>query len=312
MKWSMVHHKAITSSNGERPRKISPGPLDLRVWANAGDDLFYRGGVDLSVFGSARTPGGRPASRVDVTIQVGSHFRHTVAVFGHRIWEKKGRGLSASPPSLFESIPLTLTHAFGGKDEWDELPIPFPDNPDGIGYYLSEESATGKPLPHIEDPQHLIQHWDDRPAPVGMGLPPLLFGPRLRNSLIFNEESGMLRELKPTYFNTAFPAMIVPRVKPGDLICLNGATPDRPLEFMLPLLRLRVRLQFGQEVAERPLPIDQIGVDVAKKRVWITYCYWFRYKLIPLQKRSCEQRMTLTRDPRSVPLASQEKLRRPA
>src|SRR5262245_58988046 len=73
----------------EQAWKVSGGPWEGPHGPMVGDDLFYRGGVDLFVFGSAHPAGGRPARRVDVTVEVGGGFRHTVAVFGDRVWEKR-------------------------------------------------------------------------------------------------------------------------------------------------------------------------------------------------------------------------------
>ncbi|HEY0137071.1 MAG TPA: DUF2169 domain-containing protein, partial [Nannocystis sp.] len=155
--------------SSEQAWAVSPGPWESEHGVLPGDDLFYRGGVDLLVFGAARPTGGRPASRVDVDIRLGADFRARLAVFGDRRWQRVGGRLVPGAPQPFRATPLTLAHAFGGQIEWDGLAVPFPDNPAGRGFHVDEASAEGGLLPNIEDPAALIQRWDDRPEPVGTG-----------------------------------------------------------------------------------------------------------------------------------------------
>lgn len=267
---------------------VSPGPWDSEYGPLPGDDLFYRGGVDLLVFGSARAPLGRAAPRVDLDLRVGPTFRHRLVVFGDRTWKRSGGRLVPSGPAPFRAVPLALSHAFGGKDRWDGLDVPFPDNPAGRGFYLDEASAEGNLLPNIEDPADLIQRWDQRPEPVGAHAPGPHFGPRIRRSVVFDPDAGNLEVLRPTFFNAAFPQLIAPAARPGDRVSLTGVRDDGPLVFHLPPSGLRVRLAFGHESAVREPAIDQIGVEPDRLRVFLSYRYPFRYVLNPLDKRRCE------------------------
>ena len=118
----------------EQSWPVSPGPWTGPCGPMEGDELFYRGGVDMFVFGSARATDGKPAASVDVTVQAGQDFSTTVCAFGERHWEKQGDRLIMTQPQPFEAMPLTIANAYGGKDEWDELPVPFPSNLAGKGY----------------------------------------------------------------------------------------------------------------------------------------------------------------------------------
>jgi hypothetical protein len=271
----------------EQSWPIKPGPWDGPYGPMEGDELFYRGGVDLFVFASARSSNGKPATCLDVTVQAGRDFATCVRVFGDRHWEKRGRKLVIAPPQPFEAIALTLQNAYGGKDEWDELPIAFPSNPDGKGYVISEESALGKALPNIEDPENLIQTWEDQPQPVGVGICPMSCGPRILDRVVFDEE-GALKELKPTFYNHAFPRMIAPFVKPGEQVRVTGVRAGKPVQFTLPQPPVTVRVRIGEHGDEGPPPLDQIGIDVEKQLVFLTYRYPFRYIMNPLERRSCE------------------------
>src|SRR6266508_1927059 len=193
-----------------------------------------------------------------------------------------------APPQPFDVMPLTIENSYGGKDVWDELPISFPNNPDGKGYVISEENAPGKPLPNIEDPEHLIQSWEDQPEPVGVCPCPAACGPRVLGRVVFNEETGALRELKPTLFNHAFPRMIAPFLEADEVVRVTGVRSGRPIEFALPQPVVRVRVRIGERGDESPPPLDQIGIDVGKQQVFLTYRYAFRYVMSPLERRSCE------------------------
>ena len=130
---------------------VSGGPWGSPAGPMAGDDLYYKGGVDLFVFGSARSA--KPVPRLDVAVEAGPVFKYSVAVFGERVWTKAADGsVVPGAPKPFTEMPLTMANAYGGTDEWDELPIPFAANPGGKGYAISAESAVGKPLPNIENP----------------------------------------------------------------------------------------------------------------------------------------------------------------
>lgn len=272
----------------EQPWPVSPGPWEGPFGPMEGDELFYRGGVDLFVFGSARSLDGKPATCVDVTVEAGASFSTSIRVFGERCWEQQGRRLVMTPPQPFDAIPLTMDNAYGGEDEWDELRVPFPSNPDGKGYVRSAENAPGKSLPHIEDPEHLIQTWEDQPEPVGVCPCPATCGPRILGRVIFDEDTGVMRELKPTFFNHAFPRMIAPFLEPNEAVRVTGVRPGRPIAFTLPKAPVIVRMRIGDQADERPPAIDQVGIDVERQQAFVTYRYSFRYVLRPLERRSCE------------------------
>lgn len=272
--------------SGEQVWKLSPEPWDGPHGPMDGDEVFYRGGVDVFVFGRARTPNGRPAPQVNVELKVNT-FRYRTTVFGDRTWQRVGKGLVASAPKPFTEVPLTPDRAFGGAGEWDGLTVPDQNNPDGRGFALNEDAAVGVSLPNLEFPDQLIRKWDDAPPPALWT--PLALTSRIRmvNGLKF-DELGDLEELRPTFFNAAPPGLIVPKVSPGDRIEIAGVTANGGFVMELPPNSLRTRLQFGERVIEEPLAIDQVGIEVDERRAFVTYRYPFRYVMNPLEKRTCE------------------------
>lgn len=255
------------------------------------DEVFHRGGVDVFVFGQAWTPRGRPAEASLVRVTVGRALDAKIFVFGDRVWHGRGRSLKASPPRPFTTMPLDLAHAYGGRFVWDGLEVAYPSNPSGKGFARDAEDAAGKPLPNLEDPDHLLRAWNDAPDPVGVGVRPASFEPHFRTTVKFDEK-GILRNLSPRFFNAAFPAMIADRVEPGDLVTVEGVSPDGPLRFTIPPPPLSVDLGIGGARLTRPLAVDQIGVEAEERRVFIAYRFPFRYTIVPRQTRFCVLRET--------------------
>lgn len=266
---------------------VSPSPYSGPTGiAMESDEVFYRGGVDLMLFGHACAPRNRPVSSLRVKVQCGA-FERQIAVFGDRTWEGRPSHLRPSAPALFERIPLTLEHAFGGVDVWDELPVPFPDNPKGRGFYLSPVAATGKLLPNLEQPATLIGKWDDRPDPVGTGCCPMAFSARLREGVKL-DEGGRLQSLNACLFNAAFPDFVAEQVTPGMQVRVEGVQAEGLLLYEVPALPFHVRINIGATDVTRPLYIDQMGIEADHKRVFIAYRYPWRYTVMPHDRRVCE------------------------
>lgn len=270
----------------EQPWPVSAAPWDGPEGKMPSDEVFYRGGVDLMVFGEAWAARGRPSIAVPVRVRCGGGFDHQIAVIGDRVWRRSGSEFVPTRPVPFVSMPLTLARAFGGRCTWDGLEVPFPDNPEGKGYCIDRDQVEGKPLPNIEDRRRPVQSWEDRPDPVGVGLCPAVFGPRLRETVRFDER-GMITELEPGFFSSAFPRMVAQAVAPGDAVVVEGVSPDGPLSFTVPAPPLVMNLRVGDARLDQLLAVDQIGIQVAQRRVFITYRSPFRYVMKPRQERSC-------------------------
>ena len=263
---------------------VSPGPWDSPAGPMAGDDLFYRGGVDLFVFGSARSM--KPVPRIDVTVEAGKEFKCSVAVFGDRIWTRSGNDLIPGPPKPFTEMPLTMANAYGGQDEWDELPVPFPANGDGKGYALTAEAALGRPLPNIENPKSLLKKFGEHPDPVGVAAPPYPYAPRVPRTVEFYPD-GIMKRIDPKFFNAAFPDMIAPKLAVGDRVKITGVA-ERPIQFEIPPPDVEMRLQLGDKIHNAVPALDQVGIELERERVFVTYRHAFRYPVVLYAKRRCE------------------------
>src|SRR5690606_18923820 len=164
-------------------------------------------------FGHARERHERPVPTMEGGFAVAS-FVCGLAVYGPRFWREGVFRLEPSEPVPFLECPLTLEHAYGGKQLWDGIEVPYTANPQGKGYYLDEGAARYQPLPNLEDPRAPIRKWNDQPVPVGVGLCPRSFGPRVQRSVEI-DAAGAIRRIAPSFFNDAFPDCVAPRVEPG-------------------------------------------------------------------------------------------------
>jgi hypothetical protein len=261
--------------------------LDAPVPTPAGilpsDQCFFKAGADIMLLGQACSP--TPVERLCVGIAIGDAFAASVLAIGRRTWRKRLlRGMEMSAPEPFTTMPLSLREAFGGKVVWDELPILFPDNPDGIGYYHDAAGADGQPLPTLEDPAHLITRWDDRPEPVGLGLRPYAFGPHLRRAIAFDDD-GNLSKLDPMFFNAAFPACIARELVANQLVRVTGARVEGEWNFALPACPVRAELNLGGKTHILDMRYDQVWMEPSTGQVRIAWRAPFRYQLRALERR---------------------------
>lgn len=260
----------------DAPKKTPDGQLPS-------DQCFYKAGADVVLLGQAASP--RPVERLTVGVAIGEGFNANVLVIGRRTWRKRLlRGLEISPAEPFTTMPLTLREAFGGKPVWDELPIPYPDNPDGIGYYIDAAGAENQPLPNLEDPAHPIAKWDDRPDPVGLGIRPMAFGPHLRRA-VAHDAKGELVKLDPLFFNTAFPACIARDLAAGQQVRVTGVLPGGEWGFALPECPVSAELTIGGAIHQLAMRFDQVWLEPATGMVRIAWRSPFRYTLRPLERR---------------------------
>jgi hypothetical protein len=266
--------------------KVSPEPWESPAGLMEEDGPFLRGGVDLFVFGRVYPPSGTRSMRVHV--RAGGFLREAVAS-GRRTWIRDGRGgLVSSEPEPFSSFPLTLDHAFGGTTEADGLQVPFPDNALGKGFHATAEQALGRELPNLEEPNHMMNHWNDMPPACGFGFCPRVNGARMLNGTVRDAQEQNILDFRPHLFNQAFVPMIAPALAPGDPVELVGFSPQGPVRFMIPAAPAYVRLGFGERVVERALAVDQIGVEVEAARVFVTWRFPFRYVVREREERMCE------------------------
>src|SRR5450432_1424481 len=79
----------------EQPWIVSAPPWEGPEGPMPSDEVLYRGGVDLFVFGKACAPKGRPTNSLEFRVS-SRGFQCRLLVFGDRVWTKKSGQLVAS------------------------------------------------------------------------------------------------------------------------------------------------------------------------------------------------------------------------
>lgn len=244
-----------------------PGASSLRI---AGQTAYHRPGTDIYLEGSAWTAGGRPAERSLVEVRVGP-CRVTATITGERSWTRGLVGLRPSPPQPFTRLPLRHEFSAGGPDD--------PRNPVGRGY-ASAQAAEGQPLPAIEAVDARCERWEDRPPPVGFGPIAPQWQPRLGFAGTYDSQWVEQRaplwpvDLDPRFFNAAAPGLVAtPGLVGGEPVVLEGVSPDGPLAFHLPGLRLRATLQRRSGRRGQAMAFDALALASEERRftmIWRT------------------------------------------
>jgi hypothetical protein len=274
----------------EDPWPVDEGPMETPGGTFPGDVPFLNGGIDVFVVGSVHQPSGEAGPDLQVDISVGPRFKRTIDVFGNRVWEKQWGRLVSSEPEPFVSMPLVYEAAYGGALELEEAKFAWPANPVGKGLYFTPEQAEGNPLPNLEDPEHPIRTFEDRPDPVGTAPYPADGALKMMNAVELDLESEHphLTQIKPLVFNHAHPRMIMePGEEPGagEWIEITYARPGGHLRFAMPALDYHVHVQLEERSYLFPLHVDQIGILADELRVFFSLRTVFTYRLVPLERR---------------------------
>jgi hypothetical protein len=257
-----------------------------------------KGGASVCVTGHVYAPNGS-AHAAEARLLVGDKS-FGVAAFGKRVWREAADGaLVASAPLTFDRIAMTWENAFGGgvlvptrmlkipggeEAILPEHPELFPENTDGIGFYTEAPGAVGEPLPHLEDSDHLITKWDDRPDPVCFAPYPMHGGLRAR----FIAEKGVVDFSKHArIFSRAAPRTTFDEVPPGTRIGVTGMRPGgEVLTFEVPPPPVTADVTVGLRHRQLALYVDAIDIDAEACVARIVYRALFSYPLVRYEKRN--------------------------
>ena len=263
---------------------VQAAPMDTPFGRIGGDYFVTKDGVDVCVLATMRLA--EPARVAIATLRVGTFLRQ-LRVSGDRRWIRAGKVLVVSEPEPFREMPLSYARAYGGTDVFRGQSVVWPDNPQGCGYYVSEEHADGRPLPNIEpvgDPP--ITRWDDRPRAAGWGPYPFTWG--LQQPSCMEIEDGKLKRLLPRMFNSAHPDLIVHDWN-GAVLRIDGISPT-PFVVAIPSNEIRAVVEVGGRSAEALSRLDGVYVWVDARKIVVTRRARFRYPF----RRGEARRTTLT------------------
>lgn len=256
-----------------------PEKTGVRFEADIG---MRKRGTDIVVNGHAYAPHGRAAYTVDASVSLGNN-KKTCRIFGDRAWEKSRTSVGTwtpSQPKPFERMPLGYEHAFGGIDTRPkDAPEFFAANPIGKGFIATKLQPTDSlPLPHIEDPRHLIQRVEDRPPPAGFGFIGRGWQPRVAFAGTCDAQWQQTRfpflpaDFDERYFNGAHPDLITANLlRGGERVTLTQLCASGDLVFDLPVWTDPVTIAIkGKRQAYIPV-LDTFVIEPDDLSVFITW-----------------------------------------
>lgn len=228
--------------------------------------------TDAVLVGDAIAPA-PGTTQLDVSLRVGPLFKK-VRVFGERRWKKSlFGGYTLSDPEPFERLPLVYENAFGGKDTSSENPKHHAQearNPLGRGFRAkkSELDFVGLPAPSIEDPNHLLNHPGDGPAPQGFGFIGRDWQPRVSYCGTYDaqwrEERAPLLPLDfdERFHKAAHPDLVAPGHLTGnEVVEIVGCRPEGRVRFALPGSQPKAGIVLGGKAVPLDLRLNTILLD---------------------------------------------------
>lgn len=232
------------------------------------DLCILKPGTDVIVVATAHPPVGEATPWFDAGVQIGP-LQKTIRVFGLRVWESHGSGLSEARPAA--PIEVRYDYAWGGLDASDlEKIVEEPRNPAGMGMTRDHASLTHKAAPFFEDPGHLIASVRTRPPPAGLGAIGRHWEPRRR--YLGTHDAQWLEErapLQPLDFDDranlcASPGLTAtPPLTGGEHVGLVNLTPGGgAVSFRLPKIRVTAALRAPGREPQIMVPhLDTVLID---------------------------------------------------
>lgn len=235
-----------------------PGSSSLRYEADLIDE---KPGTDVVVLGSAHAPGGKPCTKMNVGLRLGS-MQKSLTVFGDRVYERNIAGQpTPSAPMPFLEMPIVYERAYGGFDQADPNPqrqkMFFP-NPVGTGVAAKASRLLGQAVANIEFPDGQVRN----DAAPGFGPLCSFWDPRRKHQGTYN--GAWVEKQKPLLpldydprVNMSAPVdqQIEPHLRPSGVdVMLVGFTPTGRLGFRLPDPYFGFRTHFGS-YSKRP-PVE--------------------------------------------------------
>jgi hypothetical protein len=256
---------------------------------------------DVILNGSAYAPGGKPAAKVKVSLQVGG-MKKSFEVVGDRVWQKSWfYGVKPSAPQPFTTLVISYDRAFGGADKDENNPDrvdTYAKNPIGVGYYplAKKKVLVGKPLPNTCETGKVVTNRTGKYLSMSFGFLGRNFPPR--PSFAGTYDQAWLDSRAPfwpddfdyRYFQSAPPDQQIPYLTGGEQIMLEHLTPQGRTSFRLPTmmeLPILVLPHRGKEQELTPV-IDTVLLEPDQQRFMLTW----RVSL-PLRKSCFEIRQVV-------------------
>lgn len=247
------------------------------------DFVPFKPRADLIVNGFVFSPNESPVRELLAGFQVGS-VRKIIKIFGNRYWDSGLAGLKPSDPERFIKMPLKYEHAYGGADQSDDDPKNWGfelRNLVGVGFYMGKGigSVVGKSLPNLENSNHLINTWSDRPAPASFGGLARGWQPRIKFAGTYDQQwldrrfPFLPEDFDQQYFQSAPADQQFSYFRGGEELRFANMTPEGSLSFTMPQLEIPITYRFRDRSITMEPNIDTVIVEPDQYRfvaVWRT------------------------------------------
>jgi hypothetical protein len=265
----------------------------------------YKIGTDVVCIAKAYVPGGKPASQIDISLEVGLH-KKTIRVSGDRrcIYRENHAPLFTER-GQFTDMEIRYERSYGGtwmRNNPTEL-FPYPRNPMGSGFVLQNvrEEVDGLRLPNLEDPGDLLtpervivgerERWSRQPLPQGFGWFQKTWYPRCSfvgsvpgfvdpDEVTREEELGLVpkrqialaRQFKLPSFDVRFnngasPGLALPHLRGDERIVLTNLTFEGQLRFALPGDAPSIVLDIGLGDNELKTVLETVCIRAEQRQV---------------------------------------------
>ncbi|HEY2407242.1 MAG TPA: DUF2169 domain-containing protein [Polyangiaceae bacterium] len=251
-----------------RPADVPWGEPEVSSIAYPSDFCLNKPGTDVIVLAVAHPPPGPALPSYDTFVQVGE-LKKTVRVFGLRVWQANGAGLSA--PGSAGPAEMRYENAWGGVDGVDSPSfIEEARNPVGKGVALDPARLTHQVAPCLEDPDQLISSFRTRPEPAGMGAIGRHWQPRRRYLGTYDEAWKELRAPLPPrdqddrFEQCASPGLVAePPLLGGEAVGLLNLVPGGGARrFTLPRIGIEVVFRVPDRAPHVARPhLDTLLID---------------------------------------------------
>lgn len=252
-----------------------PGQSSLKY---PSEQHLEKPGTDVIVVGDACAPDQRPVTRLDVSLSVAGRGC-LLKVFGDRKWTKGFLNLEPGSPKPFLRMPLVYEKAYGGMQVIDEAAgdILMDDrNPVGKGFIgkHSERDIDGLALPNIEDPQNLIKHPSDKPAPAGFGAIAPYWQRRASFTGTYDEVWQKTRapflpeDFDLRFYHAAHPGLIfTPYLQGGEPVVITNMSPRGRQQFKLPQDEPKVEVDITGRFETVKANLETVLLEPTEERI---------------------------------------------
>jgi hypothetical protein len=255
---------------------------------------------DVILNGSAYAPGGKPATRVRVSLQVGS-ISKSFDVVGNRVWKKRLFSVKASRPEPFTVMPISYNNAFGGVDNThkeEKKHRAYVTNHVGVGFHsnLKAKFVHNKPLPNTEEPGKRIKKPNGKYnsmsfSPIGRSWPPRLrYAGTYDDDWLENVFPFLPSDFDDAYYQSAPTDQQIDYLQGGEEVVLINLTAQGHTRFQIPQAGMPVAFFYKNgETHETDGLADTLALEPDAGRFMITW-----RTSLPLKKNMFEIVQVLT------------------